>query len=344
MSDRSRRLWLTGVAALLTAFAVARLPLPDGLDPASSNSTRLFAALGSATFVLLVILPGIVFRALTSRRPLWLAAAAVLLVCGGVAFWMHGTMQRACTARYDGRSVIVGTEWTTLGRSYATTNPALTKDDLLFDAAGVADRLWTRTSIDGCRSRIALTYFLWVPLFAAGLTALVHTIPSGTLPVGSRARTAPGSPEPPTLRYDVFISYRHGGRDGAFAHELLAALERCGYPVAIDERDFPANASFLQEMERSIRESRFTVSIISARYLDSGHCEEEAILCKVLDMGDRRRRLIPMVIDAVTMPAWLFGIVGIDCTKPEPLVDPFDKLRTTLGPPLAAGRASSPST
>ena len=54
-------------------------------------------------------------------------------------------------------------------------------------------------------------------------------------------------------------------------------------------------------------------------------------------MNDRKRRLIPMVIEPVQMPAWLFGIVGIDCTKSDPLIDPFDKLRSTLGAPLVRG-------
>ena len=99
-------------------------------------------------------------------------------------------------------------------------------------------------------------------------------------------------------RYDVFVSYRHDPVDRAFATELVAALEADGYRVAIDERDFPANASFLQEMERCIRESRFTVAVISPRYLESGNAQEEAIICKVLDMGDRKRRLIPLVIEA----------------------------------------------
>ena len=105
--------------------------------------------------------------------------------------------------------------------------------------------------------------------------------------------------------------------------------------MAIDERDFPANASFLQEMERAIRQSRFTVAVISRRYLESGNTEEEAMISKVLDMGDRKRRLIPLLIEPVAMPAWLYGIVGIDWTKRDPLVDPFDKLKATLGAPLA---------
>ena len=53
------------------------------------------------------------------------------------------------------------------------------------------------------------------------------------------------------MRYDVFISYRHDGVDRDSPRQLVAALEADGYRVAIDERDFAANASFLQEMERS---------------------------------------------------------------------------------------------
>ena len=75
----------------------------------------------------------------------------------------------------------------------------------------------------------------------------------------------------------------------------------------------------------------------------SGNTTEEAIICKVLDMGDRKRRLIPLIIEPVSMPAWLYGIVGIDLTKRDPLVDPFVKLKATLGAPLASatGRSSS---
>jgi hypothetical protein len=148
---------------------------------------------------------------------------------------------------------------------------------------------------------------------------------------------APAPATPP--RYDVFLSYRHDSIDQHVALDLLHALEADGYRVAIDERDFPANASFLQEMERCIRESRFTVAVISPRYFNSGNCEEEAIVCKVLDMGDRKRRLIPVVIEPVVLPAWLYGIVGIDCTKADALVDPVDKLKATIGTPLNAERA-----
>jgi hypothetical protein len=141
--------------------------------------------------------------------------------------------------------------------------------------------------------------------------------------------------------YDVFISYRRARRDKRFALELLRHLEGLGYRVALDERDFDASASFLEEMERCVRNSRFTVAVVSPQYLQSGHCQEEAILCKVLDMGERKRRLVPLVIQKVEMPAWMFGIVGIDFTNPNPVVPPYEKLAKTLGPPLSNAESAS---
>jgi TIR domain len=134
-------------------------------------------------------------------------------------------------------------------------------------------------------------------------------------------------------RYDAFISYRRQEPDKAFARQLLKDLEAAGYCIAFDERDFPANASFLQEMERCVKESRFTLAVISPQYFESGNCEEESIICKVLDMGERKRRLVPLTIEKVQMPTWMYGIVGINYTDPDPLVPPLDKLKATLGNP-----------
>ena len=282
------------------------------------------------------MLPFIVLRG-AGRRSIWLTVAMAALALGIGSFSAGGYAQRACTARYGEQPMVIGTELTPLGATYRQANPSLSSDDMLFDAAGVAERLWTRRSIDRCRTFISTTYFLWIPFRVACLLATVQVMPTAALPAAGR-----GAPAPPVaaaadapLRYDVFISYRHGGKDEEVARQLAEALEADGYVVAIDERDFPANASFLQEMERSVRESRATVAVISSRYLESGNCQEEAIICKVLDMGDRKRRLIPLVIEPVALPAWLYGIVGIDCTKANPLVDPFDKLKSTLGVPLS---------
>src|SRR5262245_29517934 len=86
------------------------------------------------------------------------------------------------------------------------------------------------------------------------------------------------SPAPLSLPCDVFLSYRHVDPDRAFARDLLGRLEAAGFRVAIDERDFRPEATFLEEMERCIQESRFTLAVLSPRYVESGNTMEEAII------------------------------------------------------------------
>jgi hypothetical protein len=331
---RQRRVWVAVASVLVAAAAAALVPPPSALGD-FDEAGRSFAALASAATVGLSILPFVLWRG-PARPLIWLAAAVAALALGMGTFTFSGSTQRACTAQYAGRSIVVGTELTPLGATYHRENPELSRDDLLFDAAGAPERIWTRESIGRCRTLVAGTYFLWIPFLVVCLLATAQAVPATRLtPVRWDAPApAPATATPP--RYDVFLSYRHDPVDSRFALDILHALEADGYRVAIDERDFLANASFLQEMERCIRESRFTVAVISPRYFNSGNTEEEAIVSKVLDMGDRKRRLIPVVIEPVAMPAWLYGIVGIDCTKSDPLVDPIDKLKAALGAPLNA--------
>ena len=331
---RHKRTWLALAATLLAAIAAALTPLPPAIDATETAQRWAFASLASAAIVTFAILPFLLWPS-TAQPRIWAMVAVAALALGLGSFFGSEYAQRACTARYGDTTVIIGTELTPLGAAYTRANPDLSNGDLLFDAAGVPERIWTESSIGRCSAFISGTYFLWIPFLVVCLLATAQAAPTTILaPVrwdAAPPRAAPATP----LRYDVFVSYRHDGVDKTFARELVAALEADGYRVAIDARDFAANASFLQEMERAIRESRFTVAVISPRYLESGNTEEEALISKVLDMGDRKRRLIPLLIEPVSMPAWLYGIVGIDWTKPDPLVDPFDKLKATLGTPLA---------
>jgi hypothetical protein len=329
--SRSWRGWLVGLAIVAAAVG-AWLTKPEVL---AGTKPALFGAVLSATLTATFLVPLLVARhRLRSLVPL--IGAAALVALGAAAYLYTGSVQGRCVVQYNRRAVLIGTEMTGVGIKFRNLHPELTDADLLEDASGDAATVWTRESIESCRSRIGSTYFLWIPLLIASLVSAALGTAARRLTVPASSHTpAPAMPDAPS-RYDVFISYRHGGADAAVARELLQALESDGYLVAIDERDFLANASFLLEMERCIRESRYTVAILSPRYLESGHTEEEAIISKVLDMGQRRRRLIPFIIQTVPLPAWLFGIVGIDCTAVDPLVDPIERLKATIGPPLKA--------
>jgi hypothetical protein len=326
-----RRRLIAAAGVLLAGIAAALMPPPAAVADATSRS---IVALVSAAIVAFAILPSLVWRR-AARPGVWTALAIAALALGITSFVASGYIGRTCTANYAGTPVVIGTEMSPLGANYRRANPELSNEDLLFDAAGVPERIWTPASIGRCKALAGGMYFLAIPFLAICLLAAAEAVPATILsPVrwGTQAETAGAEALP--ARYDVFVSYRHVAADRAFATELVSTLEGDGYRVAIDERDFPANASFLLEMERCIRESRFTVAVISPRYLESGATQEEAIITRVLDLGDRKRRMIPVVIEPVPMPAWLYGIVGIDFTKRDPLVDPYDKLKATLGPPL----------
>jgi hypothetical protein len=336
-SARRRRVVLVVAALGLAAVAAALAPRPAALTGPEIGE-RGFAALASAAIVAVAVLPLLVWRDEIAPAA-WVVAAAAALALGISAFVAAGYAARECSARYGQTSVVIGTRMTEVGAAYRKANPELSNDDLLFDAAGRAERVWTPESIARCRAIVAGSHFLWIPFLIVCLLSTAQVFPATRLsPVRERGGSPTVTPEV-VLRYDAFLSYRHEGADKAFAAELLEALESDGYRVAIDERDFHANASFLLEMERCVRESRFTLAVISRRYLDSDNTQEEAIISRVLDLSDRRRRLIPIVIERAPMPAWLYGIVGIDFTKSDPVVDPFDKLKATLGPPMTSASA-----
>ena len=344
-SGRPRRDWgrtLSGLAIAAAAVAAAVVRPSPAIADAGGTARTAFAALASSAIVALAVLPLAVWRR-TSRRFVWLTVSALALLAGIGIYAASGATERQCTAPFNGRLFVIGTEPTPNTAAYLAANPQHSPQGLLFDATGVPESVWTKRSIDRCRARLAATYFLWVPFLFVSLVAAVHAAGGQRLSAPAPSSRFPAEPSGAAVpeRYDVFISYRHGAPDAAVALQLVEALEADGYVVAIDERDFPANQSFLEEMERCIRQSRFTVAVVSPRYLASGNCQEEAIVCKVLDMGERRRRLIPIVIEPVAMPAWLYGIVGIDITKKDSLLDPIEKLKTTIGPPLAAAPTKS---
>ena len=139
---RHRRMWLAVAAVLLAAIAAALAPPPAALADAEAGGRWTFAALASAAIVALAILPFIVWRS-AARPQIWVAVAVAALALGVGSFSAGGYAQRACTARYADKPVIIGTDLTPLGAAYKQANPELSSDDLLFDAAGVPERIWT---------------------------------------------------------------------------------------------------------------------------------------------------------------------------------------------------------
>lgn len=131
--------------------------------------------------------------------------------------------------------------------------------------------------------------------------------------------------------YDAFLSYRHLDPDESFTRALLRKLEDEDLRVAFDRRDFHPALTFLEEMERCVKESNYTVAIVSPRYFESGNTHAEAIMRQILNMDEQRRRLIPLILEPVDdLPLWMFGIVGINFSTEDEDFDPYERLIAAL--------------
>jgi hypothetical protein len=177
---RHRRVWLTVAAVLLAAIAAALTPPPEATAAAEAGGRWAFAALASAAIVTLAILPFFVWRD-AARPKIWVATAVAALVLGLGSFYAGGNAQRACTARYANSAVTIGTDLTPLGAKYKSENPELSSDELLFDAAGVPERIWTRPSIGRCSAFVSSTYFLWIPFLVVCVLATAQAVPTTIL-------------------------------------------------------------------------------------------------------------------------------------------------------------------
>lgn len=310
--------WAATIGAAGVLMAIV-LPVPEAIAHGDVLRARLISAVLTAALASgAAVIKG-------GRRVVWMCAAALAALAGGLMVVRHVTASSACVATYDDRSVLIGREFTPTARDYASQHPGASAHDLLLDAGGVADRIWTASSISSCGFWTGWAGLLSMPLFVGAVCAVVS---SRGVRLGAASSLSPRSAATSAVRppvYDAFLSYRHAEPDKTRADEILEALESRGFRVAIDVRDFVPNQHFLAEMERCITDSRFVLCVISPRYLDSDHCVEEAVISKTLDMSERTRRIVPLVFDRVELPVWLHGLVGIDFTDAA-RVDPVERL------------------
>jgi hypothetical protein len=199
-----------------------------------------------------------------------LAAIAIASSLGGAAGWtLHRSYEHDCTAtNASGERVVVGTELTDRGQQYLRDNPSDGRDDLLESLAGRSIELaWTPDSIRHCRTVLAFSGAVWIPLFGVAAIAAVAAARGGTF------RRAPQSARNSTPR--VFISYTHD--DAATAARVKQLLEQHRIAVVIDTDNMAAGEKVTDFIHRSIRECSAVVSVISSRSLQSAWVAAETI-------------------------------------------------------------------
>ena len=313
--------WFGGIAAI-ALLAVALWPLTHALPPGDALAGRIAASLVCAILCLAFALTR---NSLPGDSRLWIALAAVGMAAALAVLMAHDSAKSSCIALYESRPKIIGREL----QPWVHPEPGATKSSLLFDAAGSPEMAWTPASIRKCRWLVGWVGLGAMPLFVLSACCLVQAGRRRFVVPPPASREVPRANEPGVFRFDAFFSYRHGEPDRGFALEVLNALEERGFRCAIDERDFSPNEHFLSEMERCVKESRFVLCVVTARYIASEHCVEEAVIGKTLDMAQRTRRVVPLIFEPVELPVWLHGIVGVDFTQTAG-VDPLERMLTML--------------
>jgi hypothetical protein len=110
------------------------------------------------------------------------------------------------------------------------------------------------------------------------------------------------SPSTSIHEYDVFVSYRHRDPDEEWVQKrLVPALRERGVSVCIDTEAFRLGHPILREMERAVRESRFTVSVLTEAYESSGFTDIERVMAQHLDAEERKIRWLAIMREEVDL-------------------------------------------
>ncbi len=104
---------------------------------------------------------------------------------------------------------------------------------------------------------------------------------------------------PSEFAFDVFVSYRHAEPDLSWARsKLVPRVQAEGLKPFVDYKDFKLGGALVLEMARGVESSRYTLAVLSPRYLQSNFTELENVLAEHLGLENGQRRLIAVRIEA----------------------------------------------
>ncbi len=107
------------------------------------------------------------------------------------------------------------------------------------------------------------------------------------------------------LQPSIFVSYAH--EDADLAHAFVAALEREGARVWLDQGELLIGDSLIERISEAIAEFDFVAALVSIASVVSSWCRKEIALAMSKDLrrGARRVTVLPLRVGDVAMPASL---------------------------------------
>lgn len=140
--------------------------------------------------------------------------------------------------------------------------------------------------------------------------------------------------------YDVFLSYGQQDRDWV-RDELCRRLDAAGVDY-FDQPQFVLGRPKVQEVERAVSESRWTLLILSPSYLADGWGLFDRVLATHYGVEKGEWRAIPLIKEPCELPPSLGGLVSLDLQAADGRC--WQRLVDHLLPPSVAdnGDATSP--
>ena len=106
----------------------------------------------------------------------WVVAAALGAVAAVASFYLYESQWDSHVATYQGELRVVGDVLTPEGQEWVKQRGQVNASQLLFDAGGEAEQIWTADSIASVRSRLRLIYLAGFPLVAVGILATLQAV------------------------------------------------------------------------------------------------------------------------------------------------------------------------
>jgi uncharacterized caspase-like protein len=132
---------------------------------------------------------------------------------------------------------------------------------------------------------------------------------------GKPPATAPAERPADGFAYDVFLSYRNQDPDKTWVRKTLyPRLKAEGLKVCLDAVDFRLGEPVINEMERAVVQSRYTVAVLTPAYLTSNFTDFENVIAQHLGLEQSQRRFLGLLREPCTPRLGIRALYHLDMT------------------------------
>lgn len=128
----------------------------------------------------------------------------------------------------------------------------------------------------------------------------------------------------------VFLS--HNSKDKPFVRKIAADLREQGHVVWIDEAEINIGDSLVEKIREGLNKVDFVAAVLSENSIGSPWVQRELDISSNREIAERRVILLPLLLEKVDLPGFLFGKRYADFTTEDNYSPSLQDLLRALGP------------